>query len=67
MIAQMVDELMREISRAGNLDATRTAVLACVHLADQMRMAERELAGLKQSVDDKAARFATLLYGVIAG
>ena len=63
----MVDELMRDISRAGNLDATRTAVLACLHLADQMRTAQRELAGLKQSVDDKATRFATLLDGVIAG
>ena len=63
----MVDELMRDISRAGNLDATRTAVLACLHLADQMRTAQRELAVLKRSVDDKAARFATLLDGVIAG
>ena len=63
----MVDELMRDICRSGNLDGTRTAVLACLHLADQVRTAQHELEVLKRSVDAKAARFATLLDGVIAG
>ena len=53
------------ISRSGNLDATRTAVLACLHLADQVRTAQKELEGLKKVVDAKATRFKTLLDVVI--
>jgi cell division protein ZapA len=61
-LAHQVDELMSSIARrAGNLDATRTAVLACLHLADRLRTAERQMRELKQSVDDKARDFATLL------
>jgi cell division protein ZapA len=61
-IAHEVDELMSSIARrAGNLDATRTAVLACLHLADRLRTAERELGALKLSVDHKTRDFALLL------
>src|SRR5690242_6845749 len=61
-LAQQVDELMSAIARhAGNLDSTRTAVLACLHLADQLRAAERELGDLKLSVDHKTRDFAMLL------
>jgi len=57
-----VDELMSSIARrAGNLDATRTAVLACLHLADRLRAAERELGELKLSVDHKTRDFVMLL------
>ena len=43
-LALEIDELMSAIARrAGNLDSTRTAVLACLHLADRLRVAEREL------------------------
>ncbi|MCX6602819.1 MAG: cell division protein ZapA [Acidobacteria bacterium] len=39
--ARRVDELMCSIARGGNLDAGRIAVLAAMHLADQMRIAEQ--------------------------
>ena len=61
-LAHEVDELMSSIARrAGNLDATRTAVLACLHLADRLRAAEQELGDLKLSVDHKTRDFAMLL------
>ena len=61
-LAQEVDDLMVAIARrAGNLDATRTAVLACLHLADRLRSAETALADLKQSVEHKTRDFALLL------
>jgi cell division protein ZapA len=66
-LAQMVDQLMTEIAaRAGNVDSTRTAVLACLHLADQLRTLERELASLKGRVEDKAREFSVLLDSAIA-
>jgi cell division protein ZapA len=65
ILAQEVDDLMVAIARrAGNLDATRTAVLACLHLADRLRSAERELSNLKQSVQHKTRDFALLLDAV---
>ena len=37
-LANQVDELMNSIARRSpNLDATRVAVFACLHLADQLR------------------------------
>ena len=61
-LAQEIDELMSSIARrAGNLDASRTAVLACLHLADRLRAAERELAELRESISHKTRDFATLL------
>ena len=61
-LAHEVDELMSVIARrAGNLDATRTAVLACLHLADRLRTAERELGSLRESVVGKSRDFALLL------
>jgi cell division protein ZapA len=61
-LARRVDELMSSIARrAGNLDTTRTAVLACLHLADQLRSAERELDALRDSVTRRTRNFATLL------
>lgn len=65
LLAQEVDDLMVTIARrAGNLDATRTAVLACLHLADRLRLAEHELSTLKQSVQHKSRDFALLLDAV---
>jgi len=61
-LAHEIDELMSSIARrAGNLDSTRTAVLACLHLADRLRTAERQLGDLRHSVDDKSRDFALLL------
>jgi cell division protein ZapA len=61
-LAHQVDELMSSIARrAGNLDTTRTAVLACLHLADRLRAAEQELGDLKESVTHKTRDFVMLL------
>jgi cell division protein ZapA len=61
-LAQQIDDLMSSIARrAGNLDATRTAVLACLHLADRLRSAERELGALKENISHKTRDFAMLL------
>lgn len=61
-LAQEIDELMSSIARrSGNLDSTRAAVLACLHLADRLRSAERELTALKERIDHKSRDFATLL------
>ncbi len=66
-LAQEIDELMSSIARhAGNLDSTRTAVLACLHLADRLRTAENELGELRNSVDHRTKRFALLLDQVLS-
>ena len=61
-LARQIDELMSTIARrAGNLDSTRTAVLACLHLADRLRTAEQQLGSLRESVQHKSRDFASLL------
>lgn len=61
-LAHKVDELMHEIaSKGGNIDSTRIAVLACLHLADQLQTVERDLARLRDDVTSKARRFSVLL------
>ena len=61
-LAQKVDDLMSEISaRSGHIDATRAAVLACLHLADQLDGIEHQFSALKHRVDDKAQHFSLLL------
>ncbi len=60
-LAQTVDELMTSISRSGNLDSTRTAVLACLHLADQLRALQRDHDELRVAIADKAKHFNLLL------
>ena len=65
-LARRVDELMYSIAkRAGNVDSARAAVLACLHLADQLRTLERELAGLRERVDSKTREFSVLLDKVV--
>jgi cell division protein ZapA len=57
-IAQQIDELMSSIaSRSGSGDSTRVAVLTCLHLADQLRAAEKRL----QKFEDKSEAIAALL------
>ena len=66
-LAASVDELMLNIaSKAPNADSTHIAVLACLHLADSLREAERELGELKESVGQKSQRFAGLLDQLIS-
>jgi cell division protein ZapA len=61
-LAQQVDELMSSIARrAGNLDTTRTAVLACLHLADRLRTVERQLETLRDGISHKTRDFVLLL------
>ena len=61
-LAHEIDELMSNIARrAGNLDSARTAVLACLHLADRLRTAEKQLGTLRHTVQDKSRDFALLL------
>jgi len=61
-LALEIDELMNSIAkRAGNVDSTRVAVLACLHMADRLRTIERELIDLKARVGDKSRQFSLLL------
>lgn len=61
-LAQSIDDLMISIAtRAGNVDANRVAVLACLHLADRLRGAEKDLATFKQRVETKSREFSLLL------
>ena len=61
-LAERVDTLMSEIaSRSGHVDATRTAVLACLHLADKLDGIENQFSALKTQVEDKARAFTVLL------
>jgi cell division protein ZapA len=61
-LARMVDDLMHEIAhRAGNIDTARTAVLACLHLADQKCTLEKEIAQLRERVQAKARQFSIRL------
>jgi cell division protein ZapA len=67
-LAQKVDDLMSSIAvRAGNIDSTRAAVLACLHLADELESLERRLAELKDTVDHKAREFTLLLDEAMSG
>jgi cell division protein ZapA len=56
-IAHEIDELMYSISTKAPGDTTRVAVLACIHLADKLRSAEKQL----QRIEDQSERIASLL------
>jgi cell division protein ZapA len=63
-IAHQIDELMTSIaSRPGSGDATAVAVLACLHLADKLRAAEKKL----KSIEDKSERIARMLEEALLG
>ena len=65
-LAHNVDELIQGIAaRSGNVELTRVAILACLHLADQLRTTERELSSLKHRVNEKVERLGGLLDQVI--
>lgn len=64
-VATAVDGLMRSIAaRAGSADAGRIAVLACMHVADQLRNTERELKVLKELNATKHAELLKLLESI---
>ena len=55
-VAASINDLMLAIAaRSPNADSTHIAVLACLHLADKLRLLERDLQGLKQRVEEAAA------------
>lgn len=57
-IAQQIDHLMVMIAeKSSTVDSTRVAVLACLHLADQLRSTERKL----KSLESQSARIGSLL------
>ncbi len=57
-VAHQIDELMANIAnRAGTGDSTRVAVLACLHLADQLRTSQSQL----KALESKSARIAAML------
>ena len=61
-LAHSVDDLMTTVAqRAGNVDSNRVAVLACLHLADQIKSIERELVELKSRVSEKSRQFSVML------
>jgi len=56
-LAQAVDTLMNQIaSRSSGADPTRVAVLACLHLADQVRQLERDYESLCSRIASLDAR-----------
>jgi len=61
-VARSVDELLHAIAdKTHSSDSTRTAVLGCLHLADQLRTLEGDLATLRSSVNHKSSKLAELL------
>jgi len=61
-LAHSVDQLMTDIAqRAGNVDGSSVAVLACLHLADRLRGLEQELSDFRTQVGEKSREFAVLL------
>jgi cell division protein ZapA len=67
-LARFVDDLMESIaSKSGDAEASRVAVLACLHLADRLRALERELAELRQRVEEKSAEYSLLLDQALEG
>lgn len=67
-LADRVDQLMAAIAaKSANADSLRVAVLACLHMADQLRALERELTELRQRVEQKSEQFRLLLDQAIEG
>src|SRR5215468_8554639 len=66
-VAASVDALMLSIAaKAPNADSTRIAVLACLHLADKLRLLEKEVEELRQRKDSKTEEYAAMLERLIA-
>ena len=54
-LAHRVDELMNNIARGTNAEVSRIAVLACMHLADELRTAESKHRSLSRLLEDSLA------------
>jgi cell division protein ZapA len=62
--AAEVDELVTSIARSGNIDATRAAILACLHLQDRVDSLEHDLEKLR-TFEDRTRELARLLDDVV--
>lgn len=60
-LAARVDELMRSYASQGNIDTTKAAVLACLHMADELHTAEKHFTEYKHKVESKSRMFSVLL------
>ena len=58
--AERVDELMTAIARSGNMDVTRVAILACLHLQDRVTTLEHDVEQLRRRVDEALRNFSLL-------
>jgi cell division protein ZapA len=57
-VAHQIDELMVSIAnRISSGDSTRVAILACLHLADKLRAAEKQI----ESFENESGRIASML------
>jgi cell division protein ZapA len=66
-LAAGVNDLMLSIAaRAPHADSTHIAVLACLHLADRLRLLEQDLTSFKERVDRKSGEFAAMLERLIS-
>ena len=63
--AQEVDDLMTTIGKSGNMETSRIAVLACLHLQDRVKTMEKELRMFRDEVETKSREFSILLDEVI--
>jgi cell division protein ZapA len=52
-LAQFVDQLMRSIASKGVVDSNRAAMLACLHLADEVRTLRSKLSQVKTASETK--------------
>lgn len=51
-LAHRVDEIMNSIARGSNVDSSRIAVLACLHLADELRTAQSKHRSLSRLLQE---------------
>ena len=64
-VATAVDGLMHSIAaRSGSADVGRIAVLACMHVADQLKETEKELKDLKHLTASRHAELLKLLESI---
>jgi len=61
-LAHYVDDLMTSIAaRGGNVDTARTAVLACLHMADKLVTIEKEFNALKARIETRSDELSKML------
>jgi len=67
-LAETVDTLMNRIAaRTSGADPARVAVLACLHLADQVRQLERARSRVLERIEALEQRLARLADGAAGG